>query len=100
MTAVLNQHEADIYQFISSDDQLDAATPCQRNDPDLWFAEQQPQLLQAKALCQGCPLMDPCLQGALTRQEPWGVWGGEIFTDGQIVATKRGRGRPRKDVAA
>ena len=34
---------------------------------------------------------------ALERQEPWGVWGGEIIERGTIIARKRPRGRPRKD---
>lgn len=41
-----------------------------------------------------------CLQGAIDRAEPWGVWGGEILQSGQVIARKRVRGRPRKDVAA
>ena len=36
-----------------------------------------------------------CLEGALSRQEPCGVWGGEMFVEGQIVAAKRTVGRPR-----
>ena len=36
-----------------------------------------------------------CLEGALSRQEPCGVWGGELFVEGQIVAAKRTVGRPR-----
>lgn len=44
--------------------------------------------------------MSECLQSALDRQEPWGVWGGQSLVDGRIVARKRGRGRPRKDEAA
>ena len=31
-----------------------------------------------------------------TRREPWGVWGGELFVHGKIVAQKRKRGRPPK----
>jgi len=71
--------------------------PCRNEDPELWFAEQAALVEQAKALCRACPLMAGCLDGALERAEPWGVWGGEVFVDGAIVATKRGRGRPRKD---
>jgi WhiB family redox-sensing transcriptional regulator len=41
-----------------------------------------------------------CLAGALDRGEPWGVWGGEIFERGVVIARKRPRGRPRKEVAA
>ena len=34
--------------------------------------------------------------GAIERNEPWGVWGGEIFDRGVVIARKRPRGRPRK----
>ena len=74
--------------------------PCRSNDPELWFAEQSGQIEQAKAMCRECPLVEACLSGAIDRAEPWGVWGGEVFVDGVVVARKRGRGRPRKDAAA
>lgn len=73
--------------------------PCRSNDPELWFAEQTAQVEAAKALCRECPLIEGCLAGAVEREEPWGVWGGEVFVGGVVVATKRGRGRPRKNVA-
>jgi len=74
--------------------------PCRVEDPDLWFAETPAQLELAKSFCADCPLRDACLEGALERQEPWGVWGGEIFERGAVVPRKRPRGRPRKvDVA-
>ena len=77
-----------------------ADLPC-RASPDLWFAEAPVQLELAKAFCTDCPARVACLAGALRRREPWGVWGGEIFDRGRIVARKRPRGRPRKsDVAA
>ena len=74
--------------------------PCRVEDPELWFAEAPAQLEAAKALCGRCPLRDACLAGALDRAEPWGVWGGEIFERGVVIARKRPRGRPRKVVAA
>jgi WhiB family redox-sensing transcriptional regulator len=40
--------------------------------------------------------MEDCLAGALARREPWGVWGGQLFRNGRILATKRRRGRPPK----
>ncbi|GIJ00384.1 WhiB family redox-sensing transcriptional regulator [Sediminihabitans luteus] len=70
--------------------------PCRTNDPELWFAERARDVEQAKALCQDCPLRAGCLAGAIEREEPWGVWGGEVFVDGAVVARKRGRGRPSK----
>jgi WhiB family redox-sensing transcriptional regulator len=75
--------------------------PCRREDPELWFAERPADLELAKAFCADCPLQMECLAGALERREPWGVWGGEIFERGVVIARKRPRGRPRKsDVAA
>ena len=71
--------------------------PCRSHDPELWFAEHTAQVEHAKALCRTCPVREGCLAGAIERQEPWGVWGGEVFVGGQVVPTKRGRGRPRKD---
>ncbi|XXM85122.1 WhiB family transcriptional regulator [Cellulosimicrobium sp. PMB13] len=70
--------------------------PCRTNDPELWFAERAAEVEEAKALCRTCPLVEGCLAGAVERREPWGVWGGEVFVDGVVVARKRGRGRPSK----
>ena len=66
---------------------------------DLFFSDEIPAIRAAKAICATCPLASPCLAGALERREPWGVWGGELFKDGKILAVKRPRGRPPKDPA-
>jgi WhiB family redox-sensing transcriptional regulator len=71
--------------------------PCRVQDAELWFADTPAELERAKAFCADCPALRICLLGALERREPWGVWGGEIFERGAIVARKRPRGRPRKD---
>jgi WhiB family redox-sensing transcriptional regulator len=71
--------------------------PCLTEDADLWFSERPAELARAKALCTTCRIRGKCLEGALERHEAWGVWGGEIFVDGAVVAYKRGRGRPRRD---
>jgi WhiB family transcriptional regulator, redox-sensing transcriptional regulator len=70
--------------------------PCRSQDPDLWFAESPAELEQAKQLCATCPIKAACLDSALSRQEPWGVWGGEIFEHGAVIPRKRPRGRPSK----
>jgi WhiB family redox-sensing transcriptional regulator len=74
--------------------------PCHVGDPDLWFAESPDDLERAKALCAECPIRRECLAEALQREEPWGVWGGEIIERGSVVARKRPRGRPRKVAVA
>lgn len=75
------------------------AVPC-GTDPELFFAESAMDVERAKLLCSRCPVRASCLAGALERREPWGVWGGEVFEDGVIVARKRARGRPRKSERA
>ncbi len=70
--------------------------PCRQVDPELFFAEAPADVEAAKALCRDCPIQEACLAGALERREPWGVWGGQLFIGGVVVARKRPRGRPRK----
>ena len=74
--------------------------PCRVQDAELWFAESPSDVEAAKALCGPCPLRSECLSGALERREPWGVWGGQLVVQGEVVARKRPRGRPRKDAVA
>ena len=74
--------------------------PCRTYNPELWFAESPTDVEHAKALCEGCPVQAMCLDGALARREPWGVWGGQLFQQGAVIARKRPRGRPRKSEAA
>lgn len=74
--------------------------PCQESDAELWFAQSPADVEFAKALCRACPVRAACLAGALGRAEPWGVWGGELLVQGEIVALKRARGRPRRNPVA
>ncbi len=74
--------------------------PCREYDAELWFAERPADVEFAKTLCGACPARIECLASALGRAEPWGVWGGELFVNGAIVARKRPRGRPRKNRVA
>jgi WhiB family redox-sensing transcriptional regulator len=62
----------------------------------VFFSGDPQDIARAKGICATCPALLPCLEGAIERREPWGVWGGEFFLDGRILAVKRRRGRPRK----
>lgn len=62
----------------------------------LFFSEELQDIALAKSICADCPVMAPCLAGALERHEPWGVWGGQLIANGKILANKRRRGRPPK----
>lgn len=61
-----------------------------------FFSEELQDIAEAKRICAPCPVLVPCLEGALQRREPWGVWGGQLFLNGRILATKRRPGRPPK----
>ena len=74
--------------------------PCHTADPELFFSESAPVIAQAKALCGLCPVRAKCLTAALSRAEPCGVWGGELFDEGQIIQRKRLPGRPAKVAVA
>ncbi len=63
---------------------------------DLFFSENIDDINRAKAFCLGCEVRTQCLESALERREPWGVWGGELFLHGKVLAHKRKRGRPPK----
>ena len=63
----------------------------------LFFSDQIADIARAKSICNDCPLIAPCLEGASARREPWGVWGGQLFFNGRILAQKRKRGRPPKN---
>ena len=62
----------------------------------LFFSDTLLDIARAKAICSKCPLTAPCLSGAIAREEPWGVWGGQLVVSGRVVAHKRPRGRPPK----
>ena len=63
---------------------------------EIFFSEDLYDIARAKHLCGTCAVKSRCLAGALERREPWGVWGGELFLNGRVLALKRRRGRPPK----
>ncbi|MCC6226600.1 MAG: WhiB family transcriptional regulator [Microthrixaceae bacterium] len=62
----------------------------------VFFSDELHDIARAKHICATCPVMAECLEGALARREPWGVWGGQLFSSGKVVISKRRRGRPPK----
>ena len=59
----------------------------------VFFSQDRKVIDQAKAICVGCPCREPCLEGALERREPWGVWGGELFRNGHVLTNRKRRSR-------
>jgi WhiB family redox-sensing transcriptional regulator len=70
-----------------------------RAEPDataVFFSEELADIVEAKRICASCPVIAPCLEGAISRAEPCGVWGGQLFSNGRVLTQKRRRGRPPK----
>jgi WhiB family redox-sensing transcriptional regulator len=63
---------------------------------ELFFSEDLSEIAAAKRICATCPVMSDCLEQAIRNEEPWGVWGGQLFCNGKMLMVKRRRGRPPK----
>lgn len=63
---------------------------------ELFFSDELQDIAAAKRICATCPMIEPCLSGAIERREQLGVWGGQLFRNGRVLASKRQRGRPPK----
>jgi WhiB family transcriptional regulator, redox-sensing transcriptional regulator len=61
----------------------------------LFFSDDPVDIARAKAICARCPIRRRCLDAALERDEPHGVWGGALLEAGAITI-KRPTGRPPK----
>jgi WhiB family redox-sensing transcriptional regulator len=84
----------------TSDNAKAFTLPCHNADPELFFSDSDLEINLAKSLCGSCPMKNACLEGALDRGEPVGVWGGQLIEDGVIIERKRRPGRPPRQVIA
>ncbi len=76
--------------------EVDASCRSASGAAELFFSEELADIVAAKRICADCPVIAPCLEGAISRAEPCGVWGGQLFSNGRVLAQKRRRGRPPK----
>jgi len=65
---------------------------------ELFFSEQIDDINSAKAFCLECPVREPCLEGAVARREPWGVWGGQLFSTGRSCRRSASGGGHQRSV--
>ncbi|MFD4904172.1 WhiB family transcriptional regulator [Kitasatospora purpeofusca] len=73
---------------------------CRDEDPELFFpiGNTGPALLrieEARAVCRRCPVMEQCLQWALTTGEDVGVWGGMSEDERRAMKRRAARNRAR-----
>jgi WhiB family redox-sensing transcriptional regulator len=61
---------------------------CRETDPELWFPTKGDNSLQARLICQACPVRVECLEWALRHNE-LGVWGGVTEIARRRILTAR-----------
>jgi WhiB family redox-sensing transcriptional regulator len=75
------------------------AGACRYASTDLFYPASDNDAGPAKAVCESCPVLEPCLEYALTVREPEGIWGGRTFSERRSILRRR-RERERARVAA
>jgi WhiB family redox-sensing transcriptional regulator len=93
-----------IQAAVDNPDKLDwqEQAACRNYDNVLFFGpdqgeselEKQAREARAKAVCQRCPVSDPCLEFAMETNQKYGIWGG--LTDKERASLKRRRARARR----
>ena len=58
-------------------------------NPDEWFPERGSSTKKAKAICNQCPVQEPCLEQALQRGERFGIWGGKSERERRAIRKER-----------
>ena len=69
---------------------------CTGEDPELFFPMGAPRLVmvqteRAKAVCDGCPVRDACLEWSLVTAQDAGVWGGLDEDERREIRRRRRR---------
>ena len=82
--------------IVTPPDWSDAA--CRGHAPELWFPETRggsgDTYATARAICDGCPLKDTCLEYSLSRETAsyrYGMWGGLDPNERSVLARERRR---------
>ena len=65
------------------------AGACRFASTDMFFPASDNDAGDAKAVCDACPVQEPCLEYALTVREPEGVWGGRTFAERRSILRRR-----------
>lgn len=68
---------------------LNGSQLCAQADPEMWFADDLESMEKAIAICNQCPLREPCLEYAIEHQVQ-GIWGGTVEVVRKSIRKKRG----------
>ena len=75
-TVSLNQANVLVEMFTLRDEEWQDRALCAQTDPEAFFPEKGGSNADAKRTCRACPVRSKCLEYALERNEPFGIWGG------------------------
>lgn len=67
------------------------AAACQYVDPELFFPKKGGSVRDAKKVCTGCPVRQPCLEFALGNDERFGIFGGKSERERRRISRDRAR---------
>ena len=91
------------FEFFVDLPRFDNAKCADIEDKDLFFPDNRTQeaerLHQLKAICSSCIHEKECLEYALEKQIPYGIWGGSTPADRDTVAIAKGKSYAFKGIA-
>ena len=67
---------------------------CRSVDPEVFFPSDGVGVDAARRICQGCPVLTPCLEYAIEHRIDHGVWGGASERERRRIARQRRLPRP------
>lgn len=62
---------------------------CRNQPPSLFFPSDGVGVDVARRVCEGCPVLSPCLEYALRNSIDHGVWGGASERERRRIARRR-----------
>lgn len=72
-----------------------AKAACRGLDPTIFYPatddDDDPDVLAAKSVCEGCPVREACLEHALGYREKEGIWGGATERERRRIIRRRRR---------
>lgn len=64
---------------------------CLSADADVFYPERGVGPARAKVICERCPVQAKCLNDALARREPHGIWGAATASERRAILARRRR---------
>lgn len=74
----------------------DKKANCLGIESELFFPERGASTKEAKEVCKGCVVKEPCLEFALAHTEKFGIWGGTSERERRRLRRQRALARSKK----